>query len=142
MRDSQIGRFPIRCNELVSFVRLSKLGGQVRMIAGFPHKGDVFEDDTDPPTFRRSFEELFGEPCQKDRKSPREICDLMLFPQLEGGRVLDGELDGLSGSPVFAWSARDAELWYRGMVITGGGNRARLIRELCVRSFLDAIIEQ
>ena len=110
------------------------------MLVGFPHKGDVFDDKTDPPTFKRSFVELFGEPALEDRSSPKEICDLVLFPRLEGGKVLEGEFDGLSGSPVFAWSAINSELWYRGMVITGGSDRVRLIRELCIRRFLDAVI--
>ena len=111
------------------------------MIAGYPHKNDQYDSESSPPTFRRSFVELFGEPCPEDRKAAGPICNLEMFPRTDGSVVLDGDYDGLSGAPVFSWSANQMELWYRGMVITGGGNRVRLIRELLVRRFLNAIID-
>lgn len=110
-------------------------------VVGFPQSHGQYEDQTNPPTFHRSLVELFGEPITEDRLTATEVCNLDIFPKTDGSQALDGEFDGLSGAPVFSWSASRLDLYYRGLVITGNGSRLRLVRELIVRNFLDAVID-
>lgn len=111
------------------------------VVVGFPQSHGRYDDHTNPPTFHRSLVELFGEPISEDRSAVTEVCALDVFPKTDGSQALEGEFDGLSGAPVFAWSARRRDLCYKGLVITGSGSRLRLVRELIVRNFLDAVID-
>lgn len=110
------------------------------VVVGYPQSYGRYEDETDPPTFHRSLVELCGEPTFEDRSKAKEVCRLDIFPRTDGSQALDGQFNGLSGAPVFAWSASRQDLHYRGLAITGSGSRLRLVRELIVRSFLDSVI--
>lgn len=109
-------------------------------IVGYPKKQSSYEvDDEGFPIFNQSFVELFGRPKPEDRAEAKPICSIELHRRNNGTNPLDGDYDCLSGSPVFAWSAKRLDLQYRGMVITGGESTVRIIREAIILDFLKQI---
>jgi len=105
-------------------------------IVGHPDVGCTYDTDDGVPTFNQSFMELAATPTEESRKDAKPICTLKLFDAENGKFPLGGNYRGLSGSPVFAWSANRLDLHYRGMVITGGNQIVRLIREGAIIQFL------
>lgn len=112
------------------------------VVVGYPSELNEYDIDTDPPTFHRSQATMCGKPTNSGGRSSPGIHAISVFEDSAGGMPFSGNYDGFSGSPAFAAAYQGGDLFYKGVVITGGNQTIRIIHESAVRAFLDALVER